>query len=376
MKDKIKVAIVGCGNCASSLLMGISYYKNVKSIDKHIPGLMHNSINGYLPSDIECVLAYDIDARKVSKHIEEAIFSVPNNTNIFCRDIPKTNVIVKMGKILDGFSKHLLDYDEKYRIVISKEKEPSKEDVSKTLKESDCQILLNFCPVGSIKATEFYAECCLEAGVALINCIPQFIASDQKWANRFKDKGIPIIGDDVKSQLGATIIHRTLAQLFDNRGVKLDRTYQLNTGGNLDFINMLDRNRLKSKKISKTTAVQSVLSEPLDNENIHIGPSDYVPFLKDNKIAYIRMEGRIFGDIQMNLELRLSVEDSPNSIGCVIDCIRLAKIALDRKIGGVLIGPSAYYMKHPIRQYPDNIAYNMTEEFINGKMCDNMKIGE
>lgn len=376
MKDKIKVAIVGCGNCASSLLMGISYYKNVKSIDKPIPGLMHNSINGYLPSDIECVLAYDIDARKVNKHIEEAIFSVPNNTNIFCRDIPKTNVIVKMGKILDGFSKHLLDYDEKYRIVISKEKEPSKEDVSKTLKESDCQILLNFCPVGSIKATEFYAECCLEAGVALINCIPQFIASDQKWANRFKDKGIPIIGDDVKSQLGATIIHRTLAQLFDNRGVKLDRTYQLNTGGNLDFINMLDRNRLKSKKISKTTAVQSVLSEPLDNENIHIGPSDYVPFLKDNKIAYIRMEGRIFGDIQMNLELRLSVEDSPNSIGCVIDCIRLAKIALDRKIGGVLIGPSAYYMKHPIRQYPDNIAYNMTEEFINGKMCDNMKIGE
>lgn len=367
MKDKIKVAIVGCGNCASSLLMGISYYKNVKSIDKPIPGLMHNSINGYLPSDIECVLAYDIDARKVSKHIEEAIFSVPNNTNVFCRDIPKTNVIVKMGKILDGFSKHLLDYDEKYRIVISKEKEPSKEDVSKTLKESDCQILLNFCPVGSIKATEFYAECCLEAGVALINCIPQFIASDQKWANRFKDKGIPIIGDDVKSQLGATIIHRTLAQLFDNRGVKLDRTYQLNTGGNLDFINMLDRNRLKSKKISKTTAVQSVLSEPLDNENIHIGPSDYVPFLKDNKIAYIRMEGRIFGDIQMNLELRLSVEDSPNSIGCVIDCIRLAKIALDRKIGGVLIGPSAYYMKHPIRQYPDNIAYNMTEEFINGK---------
>lgn len=376
MKDKIKVAIVGCGNCASSLLMGISYYKNVKSIDKPIPGLMHNSINGYLPSDIECVLAYDIDARKVSKHIEEAIFSVPNNTNVFCRDIPKTNVIVKMGKILDGFSKHLLDYDEKYRIVISKEKEPSKEDVSKTLKESDCQILLNFCPVGSIKATEFYAECCLEAGVALINCIPQFIASDQKWANRFKDKGIPIIGDDVKSQLGATIIHRTLAQLFDNRGVKLDRTYQLNTGGNLDFINMLDRNRLKSKKISKTTAVQSVLSEPLDNENIHIGPSDYVPFLKDNKIAYIRMEGRIFGDIQMNLELRLSVEDSPNSIGCVIDCIRMAKIALDRKIGGVLIGPSAYYMKHPIRQYPDNIAYNMTEEFINGKMCDNMKIGE
>jgi len=376
MKDKIKVAIVGCGNCASSLLMGISYYKNVKSIDKPIPGLMHNSINGYLPSDIECVLAYDIDARKVNKHIEEAIFSVPNNTNIFCRDIPKTNVIVKMGKILDGFSKHLLDYDEKYRIVISKEKEPSKEDVSKTLKESDCQILLNFCPVGSIKATEFYAECCLEAGVALINCIPQFIASDQKWANRFKDKGIPIIGDDVKSQLGATIIHRTLAQLFDNRGVKLDRTYQLNTGGNLDFINMLDRNRLKSKKISKTTAVQSVLSEPLDNENIHIGPSDYVPFLKDNKIAYIRMEGRIFGDIQMNLELRLSVEDSPNSIGCVIDCIRLAKIALDRKIGGVLIGPSAYYMKHPIRQYPDNIAYNMTEEFINGKMYDNMKIGE
>lgn len=365
MTNQIKIGIVGLGNCSASLLMGLQYYKDVKDTDEYIPGLMYNSINGYLPSDIECALAYDIDARKVGKPIEEAISSAPNNTKIFFKDIPKSNVIVKMGKILDGFPGHLLDYDERYRIVPSKEQEPTKEDVIRTLKESKVDILISYLPVGSQLATEFYADCCLEAGVALINCIPVFVASNQEWANKFKEKGIPVLGDDVKSQLGATIIHRNLAQLFKDRGVKLDRTYQLNCAGNLDFMNMLNRERLKSKKISKTEAVQSILSIPLEEENIHIGPSDYVPWLQDNKICYLRMEGRIFGNIPINLELRLSVEDSPNSAGVVIDCIRIIKIGLDRHIGGHLLGPSAFYFKHPPVQYPDHIAKKMVEDFIN-----------
>lgn len=368
MESKIKIAIVGIGNCCASLVMGLEYYKNVTENEKVISGLMHNSIGGYLPSDIDVVLTYDIDKRKVGKPVDEAIFQYPNCTQIFCKDIPKTNVIVKMGKILDGFADHLLEYDERYRIVLSKEKEPSKEDVIRDLKETQTHILLNYLPVGSQKATEFYAECCLEAGVAFINNIPVFIASDPVWANKFKDKGIPVLGDDIKSQLGATVIHRTLAQLFKDRGVKLDRTYQLNVGGNTDFLNMTNRERLKSKKISKTDAVQSVLSEPLDSENIHIGPSDYVPFLNDNKIAYVRMEGRLFGDIPMNLELRLSVEDSPNSSGIVIDAIRCVKLSLDRGIGEILIGPSAYFFKRPPEQYSDNVAHKMVELFIRGEL--------
>lgn len=364
---KIKIGIIGCGNCASSMVQGLSYYKNVIDDDASIPGLMNPVLGRYEISDIEVVIAYDIDTRKVGKRLEDAIFQPPNNTKIFYKDIQKSNVIVKMGKILDGFSPHLSNYDEKYRIALSGDKEPTKEDVIRELKESKTQILLNYCPVGSRKATEFYAECCLDAGAALINNIPEFIASDIGWSNRFKEKGIPVLGDDIKSEIGATIIHRKLARLFDERGVKLDRTYQLNTAGNTDFLNMLDRSRLASKKISKTEAVQSVLEDKLEDDSIHIGPSDYIPWLKDNKIAYIRMEGRIFGDVPMNLELRLSVEDSPNSAGCVIDCIRLVKIALDRKLGGPLLGPSAYYMKHPIKQYNDDIARQMVEDFINEK---------
>jgi myo-inositol-1-phosphate synthase len=364
--NNIKICIVGVGNCAASLMMGLSYYQNIKDSDEHIPGLMHNSLGDYLLSDIQVVLAYDIDLRKVGKPIEEAIFQPPNCTQVFYKDISKTNVIVKMGKILDGFSSHLLNYDEKYRVVLSEEKEPSKEDVINELKISKTDVLVNYCPVGSQFATEFYAECCLEAGVSMVNNIPVFIASDPKWADRFKNKGIPIIGDDTKSQLGATILHRTIANLFNNRGVKLDKTYQLNVGGNTDFLNMLNRDRLKSKKISKTEAVQSSLYQRLEDENIHIGPSDYVPWQKDNKVAFIRMEGKLFGDVPMNLELRLSVEDSPNSAGIVINAIRCCKLAMDRKLGGPLLGPSAFYMKHPIEQYDDNTARQMVEDFING----------
>jgi myo-inositol-1-phosphate synthase len=369
MINTIKTAIIGTGNCCASLVMGLEYYKNIEDNNEHIPGLMNPIIGGYKISDIRIVAAFDIDARKVGLPLNKAIFQLPNCTKIFYPNLSSDSndvnyPIVKMGKILDGFSNHLLDYDEKYRIVKSEEKEPSKEDVIRYLKESETEILILYLPVGSQKATEFYAECCLEAGVSLINAIPQFIASDPEWANRFKSAGLPVLGDDVKSQLGATIIHRTLVKLFENRGVKLDRTYQLNTAGNLDFLNMLDKNRLKSKKISKTEAVQSTLSNPLDNDNIHIGPSDYVPFLKDNKIAYIRMEGKLFGDIPMNLELRLSVEDSPDSAGCIIDCIRLAKLAIDRKFGGPLIGPSAFYFKRPPEQHDDDTARRMVENFI------------
>lgn len=367
MNNKIKIGILGVGNCCSSLLQGIEYYKNIIDNEKDVHGLMHYDIAGYRPRDIETVLAYDIDDRKVGKDLSDAIFELPNCTKKFS-DVPFMNTEVKMGKILDGFSRHLLNYDEKYRIVLSNKKEPLKEDIINDLKDSKTEILLNYLPVGSKQSTTFYAECALDAGVSFINNIPEFIASDPIWAEKFREKNIPIIGDDIKSQLGATIIHRTLASLFKDRGVKLERTYQCNIGGNLDFLNMLDRQRLKSKKISKTEAVQTVLSERLEDENIYIGPSDHIPFLKDNKIAFIRIEGKIFGDIDINLELRLSVEDSPNSAGVVIDAIRCCKLALDRGIGGVLYSPSAYFMKHPTIQYNDGDAYQMVEDFINGKI--------
>lgn len=360
---KIKIAIAGIGNCASSLIQGIEYYKTE---DKDPIGLMHRELGGYRPGDIKVVAAFDIDARKVGKDVSEAIFAPPNCTAVFCPDVPLTGVKVKMGRVLDGVSDHMKNYGENYTFVVSKEPEATKTDIVKELKDSGADMLLNYLPVGSEEAVRFYAECALEAGVAFINNMPVFIASNPEWAKRFEEKNIPIIGDDIKAQLGATITHRVLADLFEKRGVKLERTYQLNTGGNTDFLNMLNRSRLASKRESKTEAVQSVLSHKLEDENIHIGPSDYVAWQKDNKVCFLRMEGKLFGDVPMNLELRLSVEDSPNSAGVVIDAIRCCKLALDRGIGGVLYSPSSYFMKHPAIQYPDDVAYLRTEEFIAG----------
>ena len=363
--SKIRIAIVGVGNCASSLLQGIQFYKNNNS--KEAIGLMHWEIGGYKPCDIEVSAAFDIDKRKVGKDVSEAIFELPNCTTVFCRDVSLSNTSVRMGSILDGVPDHMKEYDSKYRFDLSDEKEASREDVIELLKDSGAEILLNYLPVGSEKATRFYAGCALEAGTAFINCMPVFIASNSEWAKQFEERKLPVIGDDIKAQLGATITHRMLADLFEKRGVKLERTYQLNTGGNTDFLNMLNRSRLVSKKKSKTEAVQSVLRERLEEENIHIGPSDYVAWQKDNKVCYLRMEGRLFGDIPMNLELRLSVEDSPNSAGVAIDAIRCCKLALERGVGGILYSPSAYFMKHPPKQYTDDEAYRMTEEFIEGK---------
>ena len=363
--EKIKIAIIGIGNCTSSLVQGIEYYKNKNA--KDAIGLMHWDIGGYMPGDIEVVAAFDIDKRKVGKDVSEAIFELPNCTTVFCKDIPKAGVTVKMGKILDGFSDHMKNYDEKRTFVISYEQEASEKDIISVLKESGAEILINYLPVGSEEATKFYAKCALKSGVAFINNMPVFIASNPEWAEKFKAKNLPIIGDDIKAQIGATITHRVLADLFNKRGAKIERTYQLNTGGNTDFLNMLNRDRLASKKVSKTEAVQSVLAERLDDDNIHIGPSDYVPWQKDNKICFLRIEGKIFGDVPMNLELRLSVEDSPNSGGVSIDAIRFCKIALERGQGGILYGPSAFLMKHPPKQFTDDEAFKLTEEFISGK---------
>jgi myo-inositol-1-phosphate synthase len=361
----IKIAIVGVGNCVSSLLQGIEYYRD-KEPDEAI-GLMHWEIGGYKPYDIEVVAAFDVDRRKVGKDIHEAIFERPNCTAIFCDPMPKAGVKVQMGKILDGFSEHMENYDEDYTFKLSDAPEPSREDIVKTLKDTGTEVLMNYLPVGSEEATRFYAQCALDAGVAFINNIPVFIASDAGWAKKFEAKNIPIVGDDIKAQLGATITHRVLTDLFKKRGVKLERTYQLNTGGNTDFLNMLNCSRLASKKESKTEAVQAVAKDRLDKRDIHIGPSDWVPWQDDNKVCFIRMEGKLFGDVPMNLELRLSVEDSPNSAGVAIDSIRCCKLALERGIGGVLDAPSAYLCKHPPRQFPDDLAYRMTNEFINGQ---------
>lgn len=361
---KIRIAIAGVGNCASSLVQGIHYYEGKSS--EEATGLMHWAIGGYRPNDIEVVAAFDIDKRKVGKDVSEAIFAPPNCTTVFCRNLPASGVIVRMGRILDGISDHMRGYEDKYTFVLSDKQESTREDVIRILQESGTEILLNYMPVGSERATQFYADCALEAGIAFINNIPVFIASSPVWARRFEAKNIPLIGDDIKSQLGATITHRALTDLFRKRGVKLERTYQLNTGGNTDFLNMLNRHRLISKKKSKTEAVQSVAACRLDSENIHIGPSDYVPWQKDNKVCFIRMEGRLFGDVPMNLELRLSVEDSPNSAGVAIDSIRCAKLALGRNQGGVLEAASAYFCKHPPLQYTDDKAYLMLEEFILG----------
>ena len=364
--SRIRIVVVGVGNCASSLIQGIHYYRGKTSHDTI--GLMHWEIGGYKPGDIEVVAAFDTDKRKVGIDVHEAIFSAPNCTTIFCRDLPKSGVTVRMGKVLDGFADHMASYDEKRTFVLADEPEPTEEEVIALLKESGAEILLNYLPVGSEEASQFYAGCALKAGLALVNNIPVFIASDPEgtWPRRFEEAGLPIIGDDVKSQLGATIVHRVLTDLFAKRGVKLERTYQLNTGGNTDFLNMLNRDRLVSKKESKTEAVQAVAAHRMDDDNIHVGPSDYVPWQNDNKVCFIRMEGKVFGDVPMDLELRLSVEDSPNSGGVAIDSIRCAKLGLDRGQGGVLEAPSAYFCKHPPRQFTDDEAFRMTEQFISG----------
>lgn len=366
---KIRLAIIGVGNCASSLIQGIEYYrKNTnKELQKNPLGLMNYEIGGYRPQDIEVVCAFDIDKRKVGLPVKKAIFQAPNCTQLITNHLSAPNAIVQMGHILDGVAEHMREYPENRTFLPSSAKPV---DVTKALKTSKADVCISYLPVGSTHATEYYAERCLEAGVSFVNCMPVFIASNPHWAKRFTDAGIPIIGDDIKSQVGATIVHRTLAKLFEDRGVKIDRTYQLNTGGNTDFLNMLNRSRLKHKKISKTESVQSQLAEPLTSENIHIGPSDYVPWQNDNKVAFIRIEGRGFANVPLHMEVRLSVEDSPNSAGVAVDAIRCLKIARERKIKGPLYSVSAYLMKHPPKQYSDSQAKKMIQEFIEGKRKD------
>jgi len=368
----IKVAVIGVGNCCSSLVQGISYYR--KTGEAETTGLMHRDIGGYAPGDIEIVAAFDIDRRKVGKDVAEAIFEKPNCTTVFCGDVPPTGARVRMGAVLDGCSGHMGEYPEACTFLVSREKEPDRKEVTAALREAGAEILLNYLPVGSEKAARFYVECALDAGCALVNNIPVFIASDPAWVARFEAKGLPLIGDDIKSQLGATIVHRTLVDLFRKRGVKLERTYQINTGGNTDFLNMLNRDRLASKKTSKTEAVQSMAARRLDDTDIHVGPSDYVPWQKDNKVCFIRVEGKMFGGVPFNIELRLSVEDSPNSAGIVIDAIRCCKLALDRKVCGVLHGPASFFMKHPPVQVPDDEAYRAVEAFISGS-CEEEQPG-
>ena len=350
----INVAIIGVGNCASSLVQGVYYYRSAKE-GELIPGIMHTNLGGYKISDINFVAAIDIDKNKVGKDLSEAIFIPPNNTFKFT-DVPKTGIKVARGMTHDGLGKYLSQ-------IIQKAPGPTA-DIVKILKETKTDVVLNYLPVGSEEATKWYIEQVLTAGCGFVNCIPVFIAREKYWQGRFQEKGLPVIGDDIKSQVGATIVHRVLTRLFRDRGVKLERTYQLNFGGNTDFLNMLERERLESKKISKTSAVTSQLDYKLDPSDIHIGPSDYVPWLLDRKFCHIRMEGRTFGDVPLNLELKLEVWDSPNSAGVVIDAIRCCKLALDHGLKGSLIGPSAYFMKSPPVQYTDDEARRMVEEFI------------
>ena len=356
---KIKVAIVGVGNCASSLVQGRYYYEGRRAPT----GLIHERVGGYKIADIEFVCAFDVDARKVGTDLGEAIFAPPNCTTVFQKEVPHTGIPVRMGRVLDGVAEHMEGQGDR-GFVRSDAPEASQAEIVAALKDAKAEVLVNFLPVGSEEAVRFYMECALEAGVAVVNCMPVFIASDPQWERRFAEKRLPIIGDDIKAQLGATIVHRVLSSLFRARGVAYDRTYQLNTGGNTDFMNMLDRQRLGSKKESKTEAVQAMLAQRLADENIHVGPSDYVPWQKDNKLCFLRMEGQLFGGVPMNLELRLSVEDSPNSAAVVIDAIRCCKLALERGEGGALIGPSAYFCKHPPQQFNDDTAAQMVEEYI------------
>lgn len=358
--SKIRVAIAGVGNCASSLIQGIYYYS--QKTNSVTSGLMHYKLGGYKPQDIEIVAAFDIDERKVGKDAGEAIFSNPNCTKIFHDSIGKINVPVQMAAVLDGVSEHMLGYPPEMTFKVA---DQAPVDIAQVLRKTNTEILINYLPVGSQLATEYYARACLEAGVAFINNIPVLIASNPWWANEFKMNGIPIIGDDIKSQIGATIVHRILTSLFLDRGINLNRTYQINMGGNTDFLNMQVRH--SSKRETKTASLRSLMKEQLSDENLHVG-LDYIPWLKDNKVCYIRMEGNQFGDVPINLELRLSVEDSPNSAGVAIDCIRCAKLALDRSIGGPLFSISAYTMKHPPKQISEAVAKEQVEQFINGKL--------
>lgn len=366
---KIRVAIVGVGNCASSLVQGIHFYNKIRpgADNGDVVGLMHPVLGGLAPRDVEVVAAFDVDKRKVGKCLHEAIFAAPNNTAVFFDKFRYDDVKVKMGEVLDGVADHMAEYAEHQRFVVANRKPVN---VAKALKDSGAEVVINYLPVGSQKATEFYAEACLEAGCALVNCIPVFIASDPDWAKRFADKGLPIVGDDIKAQIGATITHRVLARLMYERGVSIDATYQLNTGGNTDFLNMLNHARLSSKRVSKTDAVQSQLRVPLPPDQVHIGPSDYVAWQKDNKVCFLRLEGRGFGEVPMHMEMRLSVEDSPNSGGVSIDAIRCAKLALERRVAGPLHAVSAYTMKHPPQQFTDNEAREMLEQFIRENALD------
>lgn len=356
-RPRIRVALVGVGNCASSFVQGLHYYRDAKP-DETVPGLMNVELGGYHVGDIEIVAAFDINAHKVGQDVARAILAAPNNTHVFA-EVPSSGVIVHRGPTLDGLGKYMLDDIE--------ESVAAPVDVAAELKQSGAEILVSYLPVGSQQATEFYAECALEAGCGFVNCIPVFIASNDEWRQRFEAKGLPIVGDDIKSQVGATIVHRMLANLLRERGIKLDRTYQLNFGGNADFKNMLERERLESKKLSKTRAVTSQLDVPLAPGDIHVGPSDHVPWLTDRKWAHIRLEGTAFGGVPLNIELKLEVWDSPNSAGVVIDAVRCAKLALDRSIGGALVGPSSYFMKAPPRQFTDGEARERTLGFIAGE---------
>src|SRR5216117_672691 len=354
MGNKVRVAIIGVGNCASSFVQGLHYYRNAKQTDR-IPGLMHVTLGGYHVRDVEISAAIDIDKNKVGKDLSEAITTWPNNTYVFAK-VPRTGIEVQRGMTHDGLGKYLS------KII---QKAPgSTVDIVKLLKETRTDVVVNYLPVGSEEATKWYVEQVLEAGCAFVNCIPVFIARERYWGQRFEKKGLPLIGDDIKSQVGATITHRVLSRLFVERGVRIDRTYQINFGGNTDFLNMLERERLESKKISKTTAVTSIIPYGLPEDDVHVGPSDYVPWLKDRKWCHIRMEGTTFGDVPLNLELKLEVWDSPNSAGIVIDAVRCAKLALDNGLKGALIAPSAYFKKSPPAQVPDDEARELTEAYI------------
>jgi len=352
--SKVRIAIIGVGNCASSLVQGVHYYRNARE-DEFVPGLMHVNLGGYHVGDIEFSAAFDVDQNKVGKDLTEAIFIPPNNTRRFA-ELPPLGIKVERGMTHDGLGHYL-------RKVITKAPGETS-DVISILRDTGTKVVVNFLPVGSEMAAKWYVEQILDAGCAFVNCVPVFIAREPYWQHRFEERGLPLIGDDIKSQVGATIVHRVLTRLLRDRGVKLEHTYQLNFGGNMDFYNMLERERLESKKISKTRAVTSMLDYDLGEENVHVGPSDYVPWLTDRKWCYIRMEGRTFGDLPLNLELKLEVWDSPNSAGVVIDAVRCAQIALDRGLKGALAGPSAYFMKSPPVQYPDDRARDMVEEFL------------
>ena len=358
MSNPIRIAIAGVGNCASSLVQGLHYYADAEP-DDHVPGLMHVVLGGYHINDVQPVAAFDVDASKVGLDLGKAISATPNNTVQFC-DVPDLGVRVQRAPTLDGFG-------EFYRTQC--EESPAEPvDVVEALREAGADVLISYLPVGSEEAQRYYAECCLEAGVAFVNAIPVFIASDPEWSQRFTDAGVPVVGDDIKSQVGATIVHRTLARLYEDRGVELDRTYQLNFGGNMDFMNMLERTRLVSKKISKTQSVTSQLDHGIAADDVHIGPSDHVPWLNDRKWAHIRLEGRGFGDVPLNIDLKLEVVDSPNSAGVIIDALRCAKLGLDHGIGGPLLGPSAYFMKSPPIQYRDEQAREMVEAYARGEV--------